>query len=221
LEKEKELKHMKTMKRILTVCMLFAMLSSLMMLTSCFGGGVEGAIDEVMNAQSYTIVTYYDNSTATVKVNQETKSIYYCVEEDGEKEEEYYWYDEEAGKYYSASIENGVVEKEELTQAEFISSYGELASSNANAASYKATLDLWTENDDGSYSYKTEDKNSVSTTTVTVKLYVDDNDALVMERTREYKISNTTTTTKTKISFSELNNTEIEIPQNVISAVIK
>ena len=212
---------MKTMKRILTVCMLFAVLGSLMMLTSCFGGGVEGTLDEVMNAKSYTIVTYYDNSTATVKVNQETKSIYYCVEEDGEKEEEYYWYDEEAGKYYSASIENGVVEKEELTQAEFISSYGELASSNASAASYKVTLDLWTENDDGSYSYKTEDKNSVSTTTVTVKLYVDDNDALVMERTREYKISNTTTTSKTKISFSELNNTEIEIPQNVISAVIK
>ena len=212
---------MKTMKRILTVCMLIAMLSSLMMLTSCFGGGVEGTIDEVMNARSYTIVTYYDNSTATVKVNQETKSIYYCVEEDGDKEEEYYWYDEEAGKYYSASVENGVVEKEELTQAEFISSYGELASSNTNAAPYKATLDLWTVNDDGSYSYKTEDKNSVSTTTVTVKLYVDDNDALVMERTREYKISNTTTTSKTKISFSELNNTEIEIPQNVISAVIK
>ncbi len=213
---------MKTMKRILTVCMLFAMLGSLMMLTSCFGGGVEGTLDEVMNAQSYTIFTDYDNYTVTVKVNQETKTIYYCEkQEDGDKEEEYYWYDEEADKYYSASIENGVVEKEELTQAEFISSYGELASSNTNAAPYKVTLDLWTENDDGSYSYKTEDKNSVSTTTVTVKLYVDDNDAIVMERTREYKISNTTTTSKTKISFSELNNTEIEIPQNVISAVIK
>ena len=212
---------MKNMKRILTVCMLIAMLSSLMMLTSCFGGGVEGTLDEAINAQSYTIVVDYDNRTTTIKVNQETKTIYYCEEEGGEKEEEYYWFDAEAGKYYCAYIEDGEIEKEELTQAEFISDYGELATYNSTAASYKVTLDLWTENEDGSFSYKTEDKSSVSTTTVTVKLFIDENDALVMERIREYKISNTTTTTKTKTSVSALDSTEIEIPQKVIDAVIK
>lgn len=212
---------MKNMKKILTVCMLIAMLSSLMMLTSCFGGGVEGTIDEVMSAKSYTIFVDYDDHTTTIKVNQETKTIYYCEEEDGEKEEEYYWYDAENNKYYCASIEDGVVEKEELTQAEFISDYGELAAYNTSVASYKVTLDLWTENEDGSYSYKTEDKSNLSTTTVTVKLFIDENDALVMERIREYKISNTTTTTKTKTSVSALDSTEIEIPQKVIDAVIK
>ena len=200
---------MKNFKRVLTACMLVVMLASLFALTSCFGGGVEGTLEDLIDADSYTMVRESGERKETVKYDSDTLTVYICSDYNGTKTETYYYQDEDAGKYYKAwSLVVGsttTVKRDELTVGQFIEAVGSYGSVGS-VGSFVDTLDLWTETENG-YEYSTKDEKT------TIEL--DENDALVITM---MEIEESKTSVQYKITCSDINDTEIEVPENFRTA---
>ena len=202
---------MKNLRKLLTICMVIAMLGAVLVLASCslFSSDVENFVNELAEADSYTME--YDDTIMKVDFdNLMTCTIY--LDDDGKEEgAEYCWYDEDADKYYCAEVEGDDIYKEEISKADFIS---EMSSASATSATaIVKILDLLDEND-GTYSYTRESGTGDYKVKRVVSYYVNDDDQLCME----YKTVVGGETEKEVSKIYDIDDTVIEIPEDVLKA---
>lgn len=201
---------MKNFKRLLTICMVVAMLGAVLVLASCslFSSAVESMAEDLVDAESYTYETenyiYYVDLENLIYVRK-------YVGDDDDASTRYYYYDEEADKYYKATVSEDDIEKEEISKDDFFETIHARAAVD-DIYNYTKLISFFEEEDDA-YVYEIETDYGDSTIT----LYVDDNDALCAEQKYSYEGK----TEKQVIKYYDIDSTEIEIPEDVLKADAK
>ena len=216
---------MKIAKRIVTALLAVAMLASVMVLASCslLSGGVEKRLEKLIDADSFTIertsTDENDGEKSTteriIKVDTKNLVVYDYYKSDSVKEEEYLYYDkDEEEYYYYRYYKNGdskaTETKEELEVGEFIEKFSSYAGYNADMAGVLASLDLW-EKDGGEYTLVDNGEESKDTTVLKIE---DGN--LVKEYSTKYEGDYYSYTSKGTYTYSDINKTKIEIPEDVL-----
>lgn len=210
---------MKNLKRALSICMVVAMLGAVLVLASCslFSSAVESMAEDLVHADSYT----YETDRYILMVDVENlvgyrKSI--PADKDDEVVEYYYYYDEEKNKYYSATVVDGdEITKYEIEESDFVMFVGEYAVAGTEIYAYTKLIDkgMFTETEDGfewvQVSEYDEDSKFI------ISLYVNDDDQLCVEE----KEVDDGETEKEVEKFYNINDTEIEIPEDVLKADAK
>lgn len=200
------------MKKVLVLCMAVLMLSSMFVLTSCsLFGGIESEVEDLVNATSYTYAKYNSDGymTQLVMVDMENL-VLYTENYDGSKKEKiesstYAYYDEDAGKYYQVICDSkGNPEiKTKIEEDMFFAGAREYAV--AGTEMYKYTkLAIFMKEGEDELSYSAKNSNT------TVTIYIDEEDQLCYE-------VKTGKTVITDIKYYDIDDTEIEIPEDVLS----
>ena len=197
------------MKKVLTLCMVALMLASVFAFTSCgLFGGVEDEVENLVNAESYTYEVYNDDGDITmlVKVDLENLSLYTETYNDKGKVTTvvYDYYDEDAGKYYHVICDkDGDPEtKIKIDEDAFYAAARGYAVAGAEMYQY-TKLSVFMSEDDDELSYSANDSNK------TITIYIDEDDKLCYE-------VKTGKTVVTDIRYYDIDDTEIEIPEEVI-----
>ncbi|MBR2340166.1 MAG: hypothetical protein IKA74_04970 [Clostridia bacterium] len=208
---------MKAMKRLLTLCTVAMLLATMLILTSCGGSDVEKAINKLAEAESYT----YESDNYVRKVDVKNRVAYekYTPDEEdilSKEKETWVWADAESGKFYSAEKKENTITKVELTKVEFIQEFGEYADTY-DFMVYTKLFDLFDEKD-GVYSFT---DNSDEDRTVTSTLSVDENGTLISSYSIVVKVGDETKTTTYETKYSAINETEVSVAADVLSAEVK
>ena len=212
---------MKIFKRIITACMVVAMLASMLALSSCgiFKSKVERMYSKVAEAKSYTAEIESSNgSIQIVKVN--TRKLSVCVMSEDKNghvlSESYLWYDKDEDAYYSARVSANTYYKEEMDKDEFFDTMAELIVPDTSAA-FERQVD-WEvyEKKKGVYTKVTEDGmgDDKTVTKETIKVQR----GTLIET--EYVIKNGQTTVNI-YKLYDINRTKVEIPDELLELEAK
>ena len=212
---------MKMFKRIITVCMVVAMLASMLVLASCgiFKSKVERMQAKVANAKSYT--TEYEDEDGKIQIAMVDvkKLAMYMVykDEDGKIESETYaWYDKEDDKYYRATVVGNTITKYEMEEEDFLDTASNMVPSDNSAAFARKVKWGIYEKEKGVFT-KIREYGEGDDKTIDVETIKVEDGALIT-------VDSTTRGGKTVSSIVktyDINKTKVEIPDNVLSAAAK
>ena len=231
---------MKSIKRIFALCIILSMLVVVMVLTSCNVTGmvsndVEAMMDEVLTGDDYTVEYKSENDIyCTLKVTD--GQMYYSVKMEGAICEYYLYCDEDTDKYYYARVwkygeKNKGEEKVEITKDEYVAAY--LLKYNQYSCSeqvfkHRYILEMAKHVGGDRYEYSREfySENSFAVTKYSIDIK---NNSLVLltehtENVGEGEKEESGETIKIlteKTTYSNIGDTEIEIPNKILNMDVK
>ncbi len=231
---------MKSVKRILALCLIISSIAVVLALSACnitgmISNDVESMMDGVLTSDDFTVEYKTENDVyTTLKICD--GEMYYSMKNEIATDEYYLYCDEDNEKYYYAhewkhDEKDKGIEKAEITKEQYIVTY--IAKYNEYAHSeqvfnYRHVLQMAEPVAENRYEYSKEEysENEFSRTEYSIEIK---NDSLVLlsehiqslEQDEETEDGQTLKIITVKTTYSAFGDTEIDVPNKVLNAAAK